>query len=72
MDSAARLQLMARITYYMGWIAALCGGLVHFGLAASLFRSMDLLKRNLLEASMMFFVISIASAARALASEKAK
>jgi hypothetical protein len=72
MDSGTRMQLMARITYYLGWVAALCGGLVHFGLAAAMFRSVDLVKRNLFEASIMFFVISIASAARGLVSEKAK
>jgi len=66
------LQLMARITYYIGWIAALCGGLVQFGLGAAMFRSIDLVKRNLFEASMMFFIISIASAARGLGAEKAK
>jgi len=72
MDSASRLQLVARVTYYLGWIAALCGGLVHLGLGAAIFRSGALQKRNLLEASLMFFVICIASAARALVSEKAK
>jgi len=72
MDSATRLQLMARITYYIGWVAALCGGVVHLGIGVAMFRSIDLAKRNLFEASMMFFVISIASAVRALASEKAK
>jgi len=71
MDSATRLQLMARITYYLGWIAAVCGGVVHFGMGVNMFHSMDLVKRNLFEASIMFFVISVASAARALA-EKAK
>lgn len=72
MDSAARLQLMARVTYYLGWIFALCGAVAHFGFGVSMFHSIDLVKRNLFEASMMFFVISVASAARALASEKAK
>ena len=72
MDSATRLQLMARITYYIGWIAALCGGVVHVGIGAAMFRSIDLFKRNPFEASVMFFVISIASATRALGSEKAK
>ena len=72
MDSATRLQLIARITYYLGWIAALSGGLVHLGLGVAMFRSIDLVKRNLFEASMMFFVISVASAARSLAAEKVK
>jgi hypothetical protein len=70
MDSAARLQLIARVTYYIGWLAALCGAFVHFGLGAAMFRSVDILKRNLFEASVMFFIISIASAARSVASQK--
>jgi hypothetical protein len=37
-----------------------------------MFRSIDLVKRNLFEARMMFFVISVASAVRSLAAEKAK
>jgi hypothetical protein len=72
MDSATRLQLMARITYYLGWVAALCGALVQFGVGAAMFRSMDLAKRNLFEASVMLFIISIASAARGMTGEKAK
>jgi hypothetical protein len=72
MDSSVRLQLVARITYYLGWIAALCGALVQFGLGAAMFRSIDLVKRNLFEASLLLFLISIASAARGLVGEKAK
>lgn len=72
MDSANRLKLTARITYYLGWIAAVCGGLAHFTVGAGMFRSINLPQRNLFEASIMFFVISIASAVRAVASEGAK
>jgi hypothetical protein len=72
MDSATRLQLTARITYYIGWLAALCGAVAHLGIGVNMFRSIDLVKRNLFEASIMFFVISIASAARGLGAEKAK
>jgi hypothetical protein len=72
MDSATRLQLIARITYYIGWIATLCGGFVQFGLGVSMFRSIDILKRNLFEAAVIFFVISIASATRGFLAEKAK
>jgi hypothetical protein len=65
MDSFNRLQLIARVTYYLGWIAAVCGGLVHFTSAVAIFRSIALTKRNLFEASMFFFVVAIASALRA-------
>jgi hypothetical protein len=58
--------------YYLGWMAALSGGLVHLGLGVAMFRSIDLVKRNLFEASMMCFVISVASAVRSLAAGKAK
>ena len=72
MDSENRLKLTARITYYLGWIAAVCGGLVHFTLGARMFQAINLPQRNLFEASIMFFIISIASAVRAVASESAK
>lgn len=72
MDSANRLKLAARITYYLGWIAAVCGGLAHFTVGAGMLRAISLPQRNLFEASIMFFVISIASGVRAVASEGAK
>jgi hypothetical protein len=70
MDSAARLQLTARITYYIAWVFALWGGLVQLGLGFLALHSMT--KRNLFEAALMFFVISLASAARGLFTEKVK
>ena len=72
MDSANRLKLAARITYYLGWITAVCGALVHFTLGAGMFRAISLPQRNLFEASIVLFIISIASAVRAVASENAK
>jgi len=61
-----RLQLIGRITYYLGWIALLCGGVVQLNLGAKLFLALSLTKRNLFELSMACFVICIASALRAL------
>jgi len=55
------MQWVARITYFVGWIALLCGGLVHIRLARTLFTAVDLSKRNLFELSMACFVICIAS-----------
>jgi len=79
MDSVQRLRLAARVTYYLGWISAVCGVLVHFTVAVGLFRSLEInfprftdwvLKRNLFEASVMFFLICAASELRVLASSK--
>jgi hypothetical protein len=66
MGHIVRLQLVGRITYYLGWIALVCGGLVHLNIARSLFAAIDLTQRNLFELSMVSFVICIASALRAL------
>jgi hypothetical protein len=43
-----------------------CGGLVHFNIAKSLFAAIDLTQRNLFELSVVAFLICIASALRAL------
>jgi len=72
MDSVSRLQLLARITYYAGWIALACGGLVHFSVAKAMFTAMNMTKRNLFEVGVALFLISIASAARAIASGSGK
>ena len=65
MGHFARLQLIGRITYYIGWIALLGGGLLQFNVARSLFLAINLSKRNLFEVSMACFVICIASELRA-------
>lgn len=36
------LQLIGRVTYYVGWITLVCGGLVHLGVANALFLAMRL------------------------------
>ncbi len=68
MDRSTRLHFVGRITYYVGWIALFCGGLVHLNIAKALFAAMSLTKRNLFEVSIMCFVICMASEVRALAS----
>jgi len=68
MDRSARLHLVGRITYYVGWIALLCGGLVQVNLARSLFAAISLTKRNLFEVSVACFIICVASEVRALSS----
>lgn len=65
MDSATRLQLIARVTYYIGWIFTLSGALAHFGVGAAALRSLSLSQRNLFEAGVLFFLISAVSVLRA-------
>jgi hypothetical protein len=65
MGHVARLQLIGRVTYYVGWIALLCGGLTHIHIATNFFLAMRLPQRNLLEISVLSFVICIASELRA-------
>ncbi|MGD0182207.1 MAG: hypothetical protein ABSC15_20535 [Terriglobales bacterium] len=67
MNRSSRLHLVGRITYYVGWIALVCGGLVHLNMAKALFAAMSLTKRNLFEISIACFVICVASEVRALA-----
>jgi hypothetical protein len=64
MDHVARLQLIGRVTYYVGWITLLCGGLVHVNIATSLFLAMRMTQRNLLEISVISFLICVASELR--------
>jgi hypothetical protein len=67
MSHVIRLQLIGRVTYYVGWIALICGGLSHFSIATKLFWAVSLTKRNLLEVSVVCFLICIASELRAKA-----
>jgi len=72
MGHFARLQLVARITYYVGWISLVCGGLVHVNIAKGLFLRMGLSQRNLLELAVVCFLICVASELRVIAgTEKA-
>ncbi len=66
MDRSMRLHLVGRITYYIGWISLLCGGLVQLNIAKSLFVAINLTKRNLFEISVVCFIICVASELRAL------
>jgi hypothetical protein len=66
MGHVDRLQLVARTTYYLGWITLLLGGLIHFNIGRSFFVALNLSKRNLFEVSVVLFVICLASGVRAL------
>ena len=63
MESVTRLQLVSRITYYLGWLASAVGALSHFGLGSRL-EAINLSQRNLFEASVLFFIICMASELR--------
>ncbi len=65
MSHVIRLQLIGRITYYVGWIALVCGGLFHFNIATKLLLAVNLPQRNLFEFSVVCFLICIASEVRA-------
>ncbi len=68
MDRTSRLHLIGRLSYYIGWVALLCGTLVHLNIATKLFLAISLSKRNLFEVSVACFVICVASEVRALSS----
>jgi hypothetical protein len=65
MSHFARLQWIGRVTYYAGWIALLCGGLMHFNIARNLFLAINISKRNLFEIGLVCFLVCIASQIRA-------
>jgi hypothetical protein len=67
MNHFVRLQLVGRITYYLGWISLLFGGLVQLNVGRTMVLAMNLTKRNLFEASVILFVICMATQLRALA-----
>ena len=71
MDRSARLHVVGKITYYLGWISLICGGVLHLGIGRGLFTALSLTKRNLFEVAVVAFVICLASEIRALgATEK--
>ena len=65
MSHVIRLQLIGRVTYYVGWIALVGGGLSHLNIGSKLFSAMTVTPRNLLEASVVGFLICMASEVRA-------
>ncbi len=67
MGHFARLQLVGRLSYYLGWIALVCGALVHLKIGQTIFLALSLTKRNLIEISLICFVICMASMLRAIA-----
>jgi len=64
MDHLARLQLVARTTYYLGWLTAILAALMQVAKIATVLSASP---RNVLEASFLLFVICMASGVRAIA-----
>jgi hypothetical protein len=64
MESVTRLRSVAKMTYYLGWLAAVLAAIAHFWLGKNPYAAINLSKRNLFEASALCFMISIASELR--------
>ena len=67
MDSFGRMNLVARITYYLGLLALASGAAVHFGVGTAMFQTLNLSKRNLFESAILCFLICMTSELRAIA-----
>jgi hypothetical protein len=70
MRDFVRLQLIAKVSYYFGWFALFCGGLVQINIGRGVFLAMNVSRRNLFEASVVCFLICMASELQVLASGK--
>ncbi len=70
MNRIVRLQFVARVIYYLGWLTTILGALSHFSVRLNLrLDALQLTQRNLLEASVLLFMISMASELRFIASK---
>ena len=70
MDRIVRLQFVARVIYYLGWLTTILGALSHFSVRWGLrLDALQLTQRNLMEASVLLFMISMASELRFIASK---
>ena len=69
MNRIVRLQFIARVIYYLGWLTTILGALSHFSVRWNLrLDALHLTQRNLIEASVLLFMISMASELRFIAS----
>jgi hypothetical protein len=67
MENVTRLKVVAKLTYYLGWVAGVLAAIAHFFLGRHPYDAINLSKRNLFEASALFFLISVASELRSRA-----
>ena len=68
MGRTAGLQVVSKITYYVGWISLICGGLLHMNIGRALFTAINMTKRNLFELGVVCFIICVASEVRTIGS----
>lgn len=67
MTRTERLSMISRVCYYLAWIAAVAAAVFQIGsLEAVLIRTAHFTGRNLLEASLLFFLACLASEVRAM------
>jgi hypothetical protein len=67
MERADRLRLISRICYYVGWLAAVFAIISRVTpLNRALEHATNISGRNVLEASLLLFLISVASEVRAI------
>lgn len=67
MERTDRLRMISKICYYLGWVAALSALLGHLTkLDQALANAAGISGRNLLEASFLLLVLSMASELRAM------
>ncbi|MGI9104234.1 MAG: hypothetical protein ACR2IF_17475 [Terriglobales bacterium] len=67
MERAERLRLISRVCYYLGWIAGVVAIIVRVAqFSKVLERATSITARNLLEATLLLFLVCVASEIRAL------
>ena len=70
MNRIVRLQFVARVIYYLGWLTTILGAISHFSVRWNLrLDALQLTQRNLMEATVLLFMISMASELRFIASK---
>ena len=70
MDRIVRLEFVARAAYYLAWLSTILGALSHFSAWLNVrLDSLQLTQRNLIEASVLLFMISMASELRLITSK---
>jgi hypothetical protein len=70
MKRVVRLEYVSRVAYYLALVATFLGALSHFSVRINLrLDSLQLTQRNLIEASLLLFIMSMASELRVIASK---
>ena len=70
MRRIVRLEVVARVAYYLALLGTFLGALSHFSARINLaLDSLQLTQRNLIEATLVLFIISVASELRVISSK---